>query len=32
MPPYVISPEEIDLIVEVAREGLDLAVRAEAKA
>jgi adenosylmethionine-8-amino-7-oxononanoate aminotransferase len=32
MPPYVISREEIDLIVEVAREGLDLAVRAEAAA
>ncbi|MBM4215416.1 MAG: adenosylmethionine--8-amino-7-oxononanoate transaminase [Gammaproteobacteria bacterium] len=30
MPPYVISREEIDLMVEVAREGLDLAVRAEA--
>ncbi len=28
MPPYVISHEEIDLMVEVAREGLDLAVRA----
>ena len=25
MPPYVITPEEIDLIVEVAREGIELA-------
>jgi adenosylmethionine---8-amino-7-oxononanoate aminotransferase len=25
MPPYVISPDEIDLMVEVAREGIDLA-------
>jgi adenosylmethionine-8-amino-7-oxononanoate aminotransferase len=30
MPPYVISRDEIDLMVTVAREGLDLAVRAEA--
>jgi adenosylmethionine-8-amino-7-oxononanoate aminotransferase len=30
MPPYVISRDEIDLMVAVAREGLDLAVRAEA--
>jgi len=29
MPPYVISPEEIDLMVQMAREGLDLAVREE---
>jgi adenosylmethionine-8-amino-7-oxononanoate aminotransferase len=26
MPPYVVTPGEIDLMVEVAREGLDLAV------
>ena len=25
MPPYVITPEEIDLMVEVAREGIELA-------
>ena len=25
MPPYVITPEEIDLMVEVAREGIGLA-------
>jgi len=25
MPPYVITPEEIDLIVEVAREGIEKA-------
>ena len=25
MPPYVIAPEEIDLMVEVAREGIELA-------
>ncbi len=25
MPPYVITPEQIDLVVEVAREGIDLA-------
>jgi len=30
MPPYVISLDEIDLMVEVAREGLDLAVSAAA--
>ena len=30
MPPYVISHDEIDLMVEVAREGLDLAVSAAA--
>lgn len=30
MPPYVISTEEIDLMVQVAREGLDLAVQSEA--
>jgi adenosylmethionine-8-amino-7-oxononanoate aminotransferase len=30
MPPYVISHDEIDLMVEVAREGLDLAVCAAA--
>ena len=27
MPPYVVTPAELDLMVEVAREGLDLAVR-----
>ena len=27
MPPYVIAPEEIDLMVEVAREGIELATR-----
>ena len=27
MPPYVITPEEIDLMVGVAREGIDLATR-----
>ena len=27
MPPYVVTPEEIELMVTVAREGLDLAVR-----
>ena len=27
MPPYVITPEEIDLMVEVAREGIELATR-----
>jgi len=27
MPPYVVTPDEIDLMVEVAREGLDLAAR-----
>ena len=27
MPPYVVTPEEIELMVAVAREGLDLAVR-----
>ncbi len=27
MPPYVVTPEEIDLMVDVAREGLDLAIR-----
>ena len=26
MPPYVITPEEIDFVVQVAREGIDLAV------
>jgi adenosylmethionine-8-amino-7-oxononanoate aminotransferase len=25
MPPYVVTPEEIDLMVEVAREGIELA-------
>ncbi len=30
MPPYVTTPEEIDLIVEVAREGIELAVRDDA--
>jgi adenosylmethionine-8-amino-7-oxononanoate aminotransferase len=25
MPPYVITPDEIDLIVDVAREGIELA-------
>ena len=25
MPPYVITPEEIDSLVEIAREGIDLA-------
>jgi adenosylmethionine-8-amino-7-oxononanoate aminotransferase len=30
MPPYVITPAEIDLMVTVAREGLDLAVSAAA--
>jgi adenosylmethionine---8-amino-7-oxononanoate aminotransferase len=28
MPPYVITPAEIDLMVDVAREGIDLATRA----
>jgi adenosylmethionine-8-amino-7-oxononanoate aminotransferase len=32
MPPYVIRPEEIALMVEVAREGLDLAVAEGARA
>jgi adenosylmethionine---8-amino-7-oxononanoate aminotransferase len=27
MPPYVITPDEIDLIVEVAREGIELATQ-----
>lgn len=27
MPPYVVAPEEIDLMVEVAAEGIDLATR-----
>ncbi|NCW22174.1 MAG: aminotransferase class III-fold pyridoxal phosphate-dependent enzyme, partial [Gammaproteobacteria bacterium] len=30
MPPYVITPAEIDLMVAVAREGLDIAVSASA--
>jgi len=25
MPPYVVTPAEIDLMVEVAREGIELA-------
>jgi adenosylmethionine-8-amino-7-oxononanoate aminotransferase len=25
MPPYVITPDEIDLMVDVAREGIELA-------
>jgi adenosylmethionine-8-amino-7-oxononanoate aminotransferase len=25
MPPYVVTPDEIDLMVEVAREGIELA-------
>ena len=30
MPPYVITPGQIDRIVEVAQEGIDLAVRGAA--
>jgi len=28
MPPYVITPEQIELVLNVAREGLELAVAA----
>jgi len=27
MPPYVIQPEEIDFLVQVAREGIEAATR-----